>query len=358
MRLVWKIAAPVACLIVIGSAAVGWSIYQKRSNEQNLAETAQSRRVRAEKGDSKAQFELSDMYYRGRGVPQSYVEAFRWCRSSAEQGYAKAEYGLAHLYLAGEGVSQDYSESRRWARKSVDQGYAPANYGVGFMYREGKGVQQDYAEAARWYRKGADLGDAMAQDELGLVYYKGQGVPVDYSESARWYRKAADQGYPLAESGIGFMLFYGHGVPQDRAEAERWFHKAASQGDSYALRTVSANLAGSRIVFLLVRLVGGMLLASSFLSLNIFERGTGLRGRRQRVICATGVLWLCAAGFDWYGYTHHKIWYLTYGLNAFTSVKWLLDAIVFVLLVYIVVSGKETGTDDPPFTPASLQFPS
>jgi Sel1 repeat len=357
MRLLWKIAALVALLAMVGGAVL-WSVHTRNANNRKLAAKVEDCRVRAEKGDANAQFDLSGMYYRGSGLSQNYAEAFRWCRSSAEQGNAKAEYGLGHFYLMGEGVSQDYAESLRWTRKAADQGFAPADYGVGFMYREGKGVQQDYAEAARWYRKGADQGDAMAQSEFGLMYYKGQGVPPDYYESARWYRKAADQGYPLAESGIGFMLFYGHGVPQDRAEAERWFRKAATQGDSYALRTVSENLTGSRTVFLVIRFVGGMLLASSFLSLNIFERGTGLRDRRQGVICGTGVLCLCAAGFNWYGYTHHRIWHLIYGLNAFTSVKWLLDAIVFVLLVYIVLSGKNTKTDELPLKPASLQFPS
>src|SRR5579864_8251409 len=42
--------------------------------------------ISAQKGNSIAQFWLSEMYFQGKGVPQNYQEAARWCRSSAEQG--------------------------------------------------------------------------------------------------------------------------------------------------------------------------------------------------------------------------------------------------------------------------------
>jgi TPR repeat protein len=338
MRLYWKITVPVLCVAVIGGVTALWSVYKTKLNEQKQGEEARAFRVRAEQGDAKAEFDLSRMYYHGQGVTQSYDEAAQWCRKAADQGDAKAEYDLAHLYLQGEGVPKDDAEALRWYRKSADQGYAMADYGVGFMYHEGRGVQQDYAEADRWDRKAADQGNAMAQNELGLMYYQGQGVPKDNAEAARWYRKAADQGYAPGESGIGFMLWFGHGVPLDRAEARRWFRKAADQGDDYALRTVSAKLAGWRRFDLIFQLIAGILLTVGFL-----QPGKGWRSLRSRIAPLTGVLCLISAGLSWYGYTHNKIRYWTYGPNPFTLINWLFRGVVIVFLIYVARTFNKSG---------------
>ncbi len=42
----------------------------------------------ADQGDSKGQFELGQMYYKGTGVPQDYKQALKWYQKSAEQGDA------------------------------------------------------------------------------------------------------------------------------------------------------------------------------------------------------------------------------------------------------------------------------
>jgi TPR repeat protein len=343
MRLLWKVATPVLCMAVIGGAATLWSVHKTKENERKLADAARACRLRAEQGDLKAEFDLAHMYYIGRGVPRNLAEAFRWCRKAADQGNAKAEYDLAHLYLEGEGVSRDYEEALSWYRKSADQGDSWGEYGVGFMYSHGYGEPQDYREAVRWFRKAADQGNAMAQNELGIMSYKGHGIPQDNAEAARWYRKAADQGYALGESGIGFMLWYGYGVPRDRTEANRWFRKAADQGDEYAIDALSAKLTTDRKAPLLIKLVVGIWLTFSFLSFNIFESGEGLRGFRQRVITGTGIYCLFTVWLSWYGYTHYKIRCSNCGINAFTLTKWILDAILLALLVYIVRTPKKTA---------------
>jgi TPR repeat protein len=340
MRLFWKIAIPVACVAVVGGAAVGWSAYKAKMNGQRLAEAAKACRVRAEQGDAQAEYQLSHMYYYGQGVPQDYAEALQWARKAADQGFAKAEYGTGYLYYHGQGVSQDYILAAGWYRKAADQGNAYAQGQLGYMYSHGQGVGQDYAEALRWLRKAADQGDAVAEDGLAYMYSNGQGVSQDYTEAARWYRKAADQGYPEAESGLGFLYYYGYGVQQDRAEADRWLRKAAAQGDEYAQQALSENLTTGRKFSLLIQLVLGMFLATSFLSLNTFERGRGFGNSRQGVMAGTGVLCLFTAGLSWYGYAHHEIRCLACGLNAFTCSKWLLNAVVLALLIYIVLSNK------------------
>jgi protein-S-isoprenylcysteine O-methyltransferase Ste14 len=339
MRLSWKVAVPVLCAAMIAGAAILWWVYKAKVNERKLAEAARTCRVRAEQGDAKAEQDLANMYYFGRGVPKNYAVASRWCRRAADQGYARAEYDLARLYLQGEGVPKDDAEALRWYRKAADQGYAHADNGLAFMYSHGRGVQQDYAEALRWYRKAADQGDAFAQYELGYMYHHGYGVSPDYAEAARWYRKAADRGDAHAEAGIGFLYYYGYGVPQDRAEGRRWIRKAADQGDDYALRTVSESLTVFNRVNLLIRLIGGILLAAGLLKV-----GQNRWNFQQNTAPLSGVLILLSAGMGWYGYTHSKLHHWSYGFNAYSSFYWLLNLVIIVLLVRFLRTAKKPVT--------------
>jgi TPR repeat protein len=345
MRLFWKITIPVVFVAVIGGASALWWVHQAKTNEQKLAEEARVCRVRAEQGDTKAQFELGNRYYYGQGVPQDYVEAARLYHEAADQGDAKAEYNLANLYLLGKGVPQDYAEALRWFRKPADQGNAMAEYEVGFMYHKGKGLAQDDTEAVRWYRKAADQGNVLSQNELGVMYHNGYGVPKDDTEAALWYRKAANQGYAPAESGIAFLEYYGNGVTQDRADATRWFRKAADQGNMYAQRSISIRLTTSRLVLLWARAILGLWLSLGFLLLNSFKPGRSLRNVRQSVIFGTGVLCLFSAGLGWYGDTHYKIRCLNCGLNTFTWLYWLLNGVLLALLIYIVLPAKKPGEE-------------
>jgi hypothetical protein len=202
MRVPWKIAVPILCIALISGAALTWHAFRARAKGLKLAQDATVFRLRAERGDARAEANLGRLYSHGQGVQQDYVEALRWYRKAAEQGDTNGENGLA------------------------------------YMYSNGQGVPQDYPEALIWYLKAAEQGDAKAENAIALLYSQGQGVPQGYAEALRWYHKATDQGYAPAQYNLGNMYFYGRGVPRDRAEAERWYHKAADQGDEYAQRAL------------------------------------------------------------------------------------------------------------------------
>jgi TPR repeat protein len=339
-RLFLTITIPVACVAVIVGAVAAERVYKSKADERRLADDARVCRIRAEAGDARSEYGLAQMYYYGLGVSRDYSLAAQWERKAADQGYANAEYGLGYLYYLGNGLPQDYGQALLWFGKAADQGYPTAEYEVGSMYAGGKGVPQNYPEAIRWFRLAGDQGDKHAEYELGSIYYHAQGVPQDSTQAARWFRKAADQGYAQAESWTGFMLYYGHGVALDRAEANRWFRKAADQGNKFALRSLGYSLNTSRKVTLVVRLIAGIWLALSFLSLNSFEPGRKDWDSRQRLKTGTGVLLLFVAAMGWYGYTYFKIRPLTYGFDVFTWSYWLLNVTGFALLVYIVRTGK------------------
>ena len=309
VRLFWKIAIPIACAAVIGGATGLWWIVSTKTDQNKLVEEIRTCRLRAEQGDAKAQAELGYRYSHGQGVPQDYAESFNWRRKAADQGQAKGEDGLA------------------------------------FMYLEGQGMPQDYAEALRWYRKAADQGDAGAEDSIALMYSQGRGVPQDYGEAFRWYRKSVDQGHAKAQYNLGNMYYYGRGLAKDRAEAFRWYRKAADQGDVYALRFLSEELTASRKFFLWAKLIFGLWLSLSFLSLNSFEPNKSLRDLRQTVKSGTGFLCIFSAGMGWYGYSHYQIRCVNCGFNAFTWFYWLLSGALLALLFYIILSARKPGEE-------------
>jgi hypothetical protein len=332
MRSIRKLVASIVlCAAVIAGIGFSWRAYRAKAK---LAEAARLTRQRAEQGDAQAEADLSRMYYYGRGVPQSYAEAADWSRKAADQGNAKAQYELGYIYAHGLGVTRNYEVALQWYRKAADRGSAKAQCNIGAFYYYGNGVPQDYDEAVRWYRKAAEQGQADGQEGLGFIYEHGKGAPQDLAEAARWYRKAADQGNAAAEYNLGRLYYYGHGVPQDRDEAYRWFSKAAAQGDEDADRTLSVPLTPLRKFNLVTQLLLGAWLTLNFVSFNYLVPHKSLRDFRQRVITATGVLWLIYGGLSWYGYVHHKIRGIKLYPNGFTVVRVELQAVAIAALVY------------------------
>jgi hypothetical protein len=308
-----------------------------KAEQQKLAEAT---RVRAERGDAAAQRDLGKMYYFGKGVSQDYSNAVVWFRKAADQGDARAQYDVGDLYFRGIVVPRSYADAVNWTQKAADQGYARAESGLAYMYSNGAGVPQSYTDAIKWYRKAADQGDVGSQKALGYMYLHGQGVPQDYTESARWIQKAADQGDAEAEASLAYIYAKGEGVPQNRTEAIRWYRKAAAQGNQYASVALSQGFTGFAKFNLFVKIVFGLFLAFSFLPTN-FLMHAETSDRRNLALTATGIVWLTSAGVNWYGYTHHAIRCLAYGLNPFTCFKLLLDALTIAALIYIVRSKPE-----------------
>lgn len=331
MSFFWKVLTTATCALVICGVAIFWRMQEERANEARAVQTAATYRVAADKGDTQAQCSLGNMYYHGEGVTQNFAEAASWYRKAAEQGFAKGEYDIGYVYQRGQGVSQDYTEAARWYRRASDQGYASAEVSLAFLYYLGQGVSQDYAEAVRLYRKAADQGDPRGEDGLGLMYYRGDGVQQDYAEAAHWYRKAADQGLAKAQYDLGALYSQGRGVLKNGVEATRWFYKAASQGNQDARNALGTALTIPRILELFLQFFGGFLLVLGF----CLSRGA--RGAPQmRIALGAGILCILVAGLSWYGYTHYKLWCLPFEFNAFSVSKWLLDAVLVVLLAYIV----------------------
>ena len=191
-------------------------------------------KAKAEKGDSRAQSELGDMYEAGDGVPRDEAEAHVWYRKAADQGDAYSQFSVGRTFWKGAGVQSDAREALKWYRKAGEQGYIPSFARMGLVYLLGGGIPKDEVEAVRWFQKGAEKGDALAQFYLGIQYQRGQGVEKDLKASMKWFRAAAEQHLPGAQYDLGLAYYQGSGVEKDLAEAVKWFRKAAEQNDAEA----------------------------------------------------------------------------------------------------------------------------
>ena len=86
---------------------------------------------------------------------QDYAKAVRWYRRAAEQGHANAQFNLGNMYFHGRGVPEDYTEAVRWLHLAAEQGKADAQFNLGLMYEYGAGVAQDLVRAHKWFNLAA-----------------------------------------------------------------------------------------------------------------------------------------------------------------------------------------------------------
>ena len=157
------------------------------------------------------------------------VAAFRQALA-LQPDYPEAQFNLAQLYDRGRGAAADPSEAARLYRAAADQGHAGAQVNLGRLYRDGRGVARDDAAAARWYQRAADRGQPIAQFNLAQMYASGNGVRQDDVAAHMWYsiaaaRLAEDRRDAAADARARAVearaVVAGRMRPEDIAEAER-----------------------------------------------------------------------------------------------------------------------------------------
>ena len=76
-----------------------------------------------------------------------YQKAFRIWKPLAEQGDAEAQYNLSLMYRKGKGIPEDDAKAVHWYRKAAELGLAKAQSNLGVRYANGEGVPEDDAKA-------------------------------------------------------------------------------------------------------------------------------------------------------------------------------------------------------------------
>lgn len=121
---------------------------------------------------------------------------------AAEKGKASAQYELGNMYLKGRGTKLDHGVARDWFEKAAKQGHKRGQYKLGLMLYKGQGGGKDYAAAAKWFEQSAGQDYAPAQYYLAKLYSEGLGVDKDMSVAVAWMEKAEQNGYGAAKSAL------------------------------------------------------------------------------------------------------------------------------------------------------------
>jgi len=145
------------------------------------------------------QTEKAGYWFRKAQSHGSLSAEFELLRLKAESGDSPAQYSLALAYANGDGVAEDSAEAVKWCRRASEQGLASAQCLLGYYLDQAKGVPQDRAEGAKWFRRSAEQGNSTAQSNLGLCYRYGHGVEQNLNEALLWFKKASAQGNETAK---------------------------------------------------------------------------------------------------------------------------------------------------------------
>lgn len=124
-------------------------------------------KLASDKGFPRGQYEFSQYYFQGLGVPQSYEEELKLLIKAAEGGNKLAEYQVAEHYELGFGTELNIQEAiNRYSRIGAD-------YKMGCFYRDGVGVDRNYDKAIKYFKDAVKNGDTKAK--LALQYMQKQG---------------------------------------------------------------------------------------------------------------------------------------------------------------------------------------
>lgn len=121
-------------------------------------------------------------------VDDDPVKAFEMLTEAAATGHARAEDELGESYFYGRGVDTDYEKAAYWYERAARKGVVTAQYNFGYCLRYGEGVEKNPALAAEWLKKAVENGSISARLELGDLYYFGEGVARDYKKAVEHYR--------------------------------------------------------------------------------------------------------------------------------------------------------------------------
>lgn len=154
----------------------------------------------AEEGDAKAQYQVAEMYYSGRGVLQDRKSAESWAQKAAEGEYIEAYALLADIYLLSDSYfPDDFLKAKEFATLAVKKGSNQGKISLAKTYINTLSGPTDYDYAIKLLKEV----DALQQPDLfraplwlGIIYTNGVGVPEDEKEAKYWFDRTDTVTFP------------------------------------------------------------------------------------------------------------------------------------------------------------------
>ena len=218
-----KAGDPVSMVLAGELLSLGYGVRQDATAAQKWYEAA------AAKGNADALFILGSVLMASSHVTNK-DNAVDFFRRAAEKGSSRAAYNLGLAYLQGQVAPKEPALAAEWFEKAADRAQPDALYALATLYRDGNGVARDPIEAARLLQRASELGNPVATTEFGIAVFNGIGVPKDEERAAGLFKKAALAGNAIAQNRYARILSAGRGVPKDVVAAAAWHFAAKAQG--------------------------------------------------------------------------------------------------------------------------------
>jgi TPR repeat protein len=142
-----------------------------------------------------------------------------WLPYAAEND-SRALFNLGQMYRLGQGVDKDMAIAEQYYRRAARQGHPAARGNLGSIYYTRTPPQID--EALYYWRAAARDGDVRSQYLLGVQYFNGEHVAKDHVLAYAWISLAAEAGLQEAKDALQVLAKFLS--EEDISEGKRLSH--------------------------------------------------------------------------------------------------------------------------------------
>ncbi|XP_074147778.1 death ligand signal enhancer isoform X1 [Sminthopsis crassicaudata] len=160
----------------------------------------------ADRGYSKAQFNVGLCHEHGKGTQKDLSKAVFYYQLAAQKGHQMAQYRYARSLLSDQVPAREADKQRAvtMLKQAADAGLKEAQAYLGVLFT--KEPFQDEQKAVKYLWLAARNGDSQSKYHMGICYEKGLGVQKNLGEAMRYYQQSAALGNEPAQKRLK-MLF-------------------------------------------------------------------------------------------------------------------------------------------------------
>ncbi|XP_032606695.3 death ligand signal enhancer isoform X2 [Taeniopygia guttata] len=202
-------------------------------------------KLAADRGYSKAQFNVGLCYEHGRGTEKDLEKAgFYYCQAASSR-HAMAQYRYARYLLQhGPGSLQDRQHKAvALLEQAAGAGITEAQAYLGVFYM--RGLQPQEKRGLKYLLQAANSGDAQSRFHVGVCYEQGLGVQQDLAEALRHYGQSAAAGSRQARDRLRAWQQQLQDV-HTKHPFPSGLRASSSSPDFWTIEPVSANLHSSQ----------------------------------------------------------------------------------------------------------------
>uniref|UniRef100_A0A8B9NR70 DAP3 binding cell death enhancer 1 n=1 Tax=Apteryx owenii TaxID=8824 RepID=A0A8B9NR70_APTOW len=162
-------------------------------------------KLAADRGYSKAQFNVGLCYEHGRGTEKDLEKAAFYYYHAASNCHPMAQYRYARCLLCHrpENEWDSLQKAVTFLEQAAMAGITEAQAYLGVFYL--RGLQPQEKRGLKYLLLAAKNGDSQSRYHVGVCYEKGLGVQQDLAEAMRHYRQSAAAGNSNAQQRVQAM---------------------------------------------------------------------------------------------------------------------------------------------------------